>query len=118
MHDIETKEDIKLLVDSFYLKAKNDALLGPVFENAHVDWDAHLPKMYSFWGTLLLGEMSYRGSPYAVHAHLPINKTHFDQWVFLFMAAVDQHFEGEVAVQAKNFAKTNGHIFESKMRMQ
>ena len=118
MRDIENKEDIKLLIDTFYGNAVKDELLGPIFENAHVDWEKHLPRMYSFWGTLLISEMSYRGSPYSVHEKLPIDKTHFDQWVALFMAAVDANFEGPVAESAKNFAKTNGHIFESKMRFR
>jgi len=115
--DIQAQDDIKTVVDSFYAKVVKDPLLAPIFEKEIHSWDAHLPRMYSFWGTLLIGEMSYRGSPYSFHAHLPIDKSHFDQWVALFCEAVDEHFSGPVADQAKNFAKTNGHIFESKMRM-
>jgi hemoglobin len=116
MRDISTTEDIKLLVDSFYEKVKKDELLHPVFDAVINDWEAHLPKMYSFWGTLLLNEMSYKGSPFSVHAGLPVQKPHFDQWVNLFAEAVDKHFEGPVAEQAKHFARTNAYIFESKMR--
>ena len=118
MKDIEDKDDIKLLVDSFYGKVMKDDLLSPIFEDVIKDWDAHLPRMYSFWGTLLIGEMSYRGSPYSFHDKLPIQKVHFDEWVKLFIQATDENFEGLVAEQAKNFARTNAHIFESKMRMR
>jgi hemoglobin len=117
MKDIENKEDIKLLVDSFYGKVMKNDILSPIFKDVIKDWNLHLPRMYSFWGTLLISEMSYHGSPYAVHQNLPIDKKHFDEWVMLFNSTVDENFEGEVANQAKNFAKTNGHIFESKLRM-
>src|SRR6185437_6398439 len=117
MHDIENKDDIKLLVDKFYDKAKKDKLLGPVFNHAVKDWAAHMPRMYSFWGTLLIGEMSYHGSPFGVHKDKGISKPQFDNWVKLFSETVDENFEGPVAEAAKNFARTNGYIFESKLRM-
>ncbi|MGC1244127.1 MAG: group III truncated hemoglobin, partial [Chryseosolibacter sp.] len=59
-HDIINREDIKLLVDSFYEKVQADALLAPVFN--HVDWPHHLPIMYNFWSSMLLGDQSYRGN--------------------------------------------------------
>ncbi len=117
MKDIENKEDVKLLVDLFYEKAMKDELLGPIFDHAIKDMSAHLPKIYSFWGTLLIGEMSYHGSPFGVHRNAGLDKRHFDRWVKLFSDTVDENFEGPVAVSAKNFAKTNGYIFESKLKM-
>ncbi len=117
MKDIENKEDVKLLVDVFYAKAMKDELLGPIFSHAIKDMDAHLPRIYSFWGTLLIGEMSYHGSPFGVHRNSGLQKKHFDRWVQLFSETVDENFEGPVAISAKNFAKTNGYIFESKLRM-
>ena len=53
-NDILTREDIKLLVDRFYDKVQSDPLLGPVF--SHVDWPHHLPIMYNFWSSMLLGD--------------------------------------------------------------
>jgi len=117
MHDIENKEDIKILVDRFYEKAMQDELLGPIFHHAVKDWEAHMPRMYSFWGTLLIGEMSYHGSPFGVHRGAGLKKIHFDTWVKLFNDTVDENFEGPTAESAKNFARTNGYIFESKLRM-
>jgi hemoglobin len=116
MDDILNKDDVKLMVDRFYEKVKKDSLLHPVFDAVIKDWEAHLPKMYSFWGTLLLGEMSYKGSPFSVHAKLPVDKSHFNSWVTLFLETVDENFQGPVAEQAKQFARTNAYIFEAKMR--
>ncbi len=44
--DIESREDIELLVNQFYNKVNQDTLLAPVF--SHVDWPNHLPIMYNF----------------------------------------------------------------------
>jgi len=118
MNDILNQDDIKTLVDSFYKKVMQNETLAPIFNASGIHWETHLPRMYSFWGTLLISEMSYHGSPFSGHANLPIDKTHFDEWVRLFIEAVSENFEGPVADQAKQFAKTNGHIFESKMRMR
>jgi hemoglobin len=55
--DITTREDIIILVNAFYDGIKAHALLGPIFnEIAQVNWETHLPKMYSFWSSILLGE--------------------------------------------------------------
>ena|ERR1022692_459082 len=105
MGDIESKEDIKLVVDVFYKRVMDNPLLAPVFEKNIKDWNKHLQRMYNFWETLLLNETSYRGSPFAVHAQLPINKKHVDAWVGLFSEIIDENFKGRVANQAKNFAK-------------
>jgi hemoglobin len=46
-NDIETTEDIKLLVDSFYAKVKEDELLSPIFfSRIPEDWQPHMEKMY------------------------------------------------------------------------
>ena len=59
--DILEREDVEILVDKFYDKVKSDELLRPVF--SHVDWPHHLPIMYNFWSSMLLGDQSYTGNP-------------------------------------------------------
>jgi hemoglobin len=50
--DIQTLDDIKVLVDQFYTTIRNDTLLGPIFkERIQDNWAMHLEKMYSFWQT-------------------------------------------------------------------
>ena len=52
--DIQTGEDIKLLVDNFYKKAIADDSLGHIFTDvAKVNWEHHLPIMYAFWESIL-----------------------------------------------------------------
>ena len=49
-NDIKTREDVFLLVSSFYVKVRTDDVLGPFFNEAIKDWDAHLERLTIFWG--------------------------------------------------------------------
>ncbi len=111
--DITTRDDIKILVNRFYDKVKSDALLGPVF--SHVDWPHHLPVMYDFWSSMLLGDQRYSGSPLQKHLPLPIDQSHFSQWLALFMQTVDENFAGEKADEVKMRARSIAGIFQVKM---
>lgn len=102
---LETREDVKLLVDSFYAKVRADGYIGPIFTDvAKVDWDEHLPKLYNFWSDLLLGEDTYRGRPFPPHTKLNLERGHFEQWLRLFVETVDEHFVGLKANEAKERA--------------
>jgi hemoglobin len=115
--DITTEADVKMLVDSFYDKVNQDALLAPVFNNhAQLNWDQHLPVMYRFWSSILLGTASYEGQPFQKHAFLPIDQAHFSQWLLLFYETLTEHFQGPNAEEAKLRAANIGRIFLNKIR--
>jgi hemoglobin len=40
---------ISALVERFYGKIREDALLGPIFAERISDWDLHLGRMKGFW---------------------------------------------------------------------
>lgn len=111
--ELSTRKEIITLVDAFYEKVKLDVLLAPVF--AHVDWPTHLPIMYNFWSSMLLGEQSYTGNPFQKHRALPIDARHFDQWLELFIQTVDENFEGEKAEEIKMRAQSIARVFQHKM---
>jgi hemoglobin len=114
--EIKTPEDIKLLVDTFYSSVNADPLLGPVFNpDAGVDWEEHLTRMYSFWGSQLIGTGDYTGRPFPPHMKLNIGKAHFQRWVELFTAAVDEHFTGITAQMAKQKAMNIALVFQHKL---
>lgn len=114
--DIKTLTDVKLLVDSFYGKVREDELLKDIFNNKIEDrWPEHLQKMYNFWQTVLLEEHTYYGSPFLPHAQLPVVLTHFKKWLLLFNTTVDDLFEGEKAEQAKWQGQRMAEMFHSKI---
>lgn len=105
-NDIATRADVELLVNTFYDGIRVHSLLGHIFNDmAKVNWETHLPKMYSFWSSLLLGEHSFTGNPMATHIALsksiPLTALEFSEWIQLFNATVDDLFEGEKANEAK-----------------
>jgi len=114
--EIETLEDIKLLVDDFYGRIRKDELLKDIFNHKIEDrWPAHLQRMYDFWQTVLLDQKAYSGSPFLPHATLPVEKQHFDRWIALFNATVDTHFEGEKAEKAKMQSGKMAEMFQYKI---
>ena len=113
VNDIESRKDIELLVDRFYARVQQDALLAPVF--SHVDWPHHLPNMYNYWSSMLLCDQSYRGKPLQKHLPLPIDPRHFQQWLKLFKATVDENFAGPKADEVKMRAESIAGIFQVKM---
>lgn len=114
--DIYNLQDIKSLVDQFYLRVRADDLLRDIFNNQiGDDWPKHLEKMYRFWQTVLLHEYTYHGSPFLPHVHLPIEPQHFSRWLDLFYETVDDLFEGEKATEAKMRADKMAKWFARKL---
>lgn len=114
--DIQTIDDIKVLVDTFYGTVQKDDLIGPIF-NEKLDgrWSEHLAKMYTFWQTILLDEYTYSGRPFPPHAQLPIEKEHFERWLTLFNQTVDSLYEGAVAEEAKSRGNKMAALFQIKL---
>lgn len=113
--DIKNLEDVQLMVDTFYGKIREDKSLGSIFNGVIQDrWPQHLEKMYGFWQTILLGEHTYFGRPFPPHIPLPIDESHFEQWLVHFFTTVDDLFEGEKAEEAKTRAHKMAEMFSYK----
>ena len=113
MKDIASREDIVRLVDSFYEKVKADELLAPKFQ--HLDWPKHLPVMYNFWSSMLLGDQSYQGNPFQKHISLSLQATLFDRWLNLFTQTIDEHFIGTKAEETKSRAQSIAGVWQHKL---
>ncbi|MBS1951862.1 MAG: group III truncated hemoglobin [Bacteroidetes bacterium] len=113
--DITDRESIITLVDRFYEKVRQDDLLSPVF--SHVNWPTHLPVMYNFWSSMLLGDQSYQGNPFQKHIHLPIQTIHFNRWLLHFKNTVDEHFSGAMAAEAKMRAESIASLFRHRLKL-
>ena len=114
--DLETREDVERVVDTFYEGIAADAVLGPFF--FHLDMELHLPRMYRFWSSVVLQKGSYFGNPYGKHAGMPgLQPMHFERWLARFHEAVDRHFEGPAATQMKQKASQIAQVFQAKLGM-
>lgn len=131
--DITSREDVNLLVTSFYDKVRNDDTLGPFFNSAIKDWDAHLERLTTFWETSLFMtkklEQKYYGNPLDVHVKVDkdnnnsITELHFGIWLNLWYQTIEEHFAGEYAENAKRRARKMGtfmylKIFEARQQQE
>ncbi len=96
------------LVDRFYDKVRADPMLGPVFNAAVHDWDAHKRTLVSFWSSVALGTQSYRGSPMSAHRPHPIRPEHFDHWLELWRETARETLEEAAAARMIEFAERIG----------
>ena len=118
MKEIKGREEVIELVDAFYDKVNQDELLSPIFNQlVQVNWEAHLPKMYNFWDSLLFGTQTYKGKPFDHHRPLQLLASHFDRWVALFNETLDERFTGEKAEEAREKAVNIAGVFKFKMQM-
>ncbi len=122
MKSIETRTDIEDLVNKFYDKVIKDEVIGFFFtEIAQIDLKKHLPKMYNFWESILLGNPVYDGNPMRVH--FPLNQVvaleeqHFDRWLMLWQETLEQNFSGQNAETALLRAQNIARIMSYKMKM-
>lgn len=123
--DIKNREDVFLLVNSFYEKVRENDILGPFFNEKIKDWDKHLERLTTFWESSLFLKTKYYGNP--LEAHIKVDKEsgheitelHFGIWINLWIETINEHFYGENAENAKNRARKMGtflylKIFESR----
>jgi hemoglobin len=115
--DIASIQDIELLVNAFYEKVKLNASLSPFFEKTN--WKKHLPVMYKFWENAIFYSGGYHGNPLQTHQHLNsvsvLLRDHFNTWIQLFTATVDELFSGEKAVIAKQRAISIATVMQIKI---
>lgn len=118
--DIETREDIELLVRRFYEKVVADPVIGHIFTDvAQVNWEKHLPVMFDFWENLLFFTGGYSGNPMqqhkALHGRFPLSEEHFKRWLSLFVSTADELFEGEKTELAKQRAMSIATMMQVKI---
>jgi hemoglobin len=109
----EQEKAIAACVREFYAKAREDALLGPIFNDKVEDWDVHLRIVADFWSRALLGTDRYQGKPFVVHAHLPVELEHFDRWLALFEETARATMPAVLAGKAIDKARHVAASFEA-----
>jgi hemoglobin len=85
-----TEAEIASLVERFYAKVRVDPEIGPIFNDAVQNWDAHLALLKDFWSTVLLTTGRYKGNPLLAHFRLPIEERYFARWLTLFSETANE----------------------------
>ncbi|MCU0328871.1 MAG: group III truncated hemoglobin [Chitinophagales bacterium] len=106
MKDIENIGDIEVMVRHHYKLMLGDDQIAHFFKD--LDLEEHLNIIFNFWSTILLGTRSYVNNTVGAHSHLKLSKIDLDHWLSHFNTAVDTHFIGPLAEEAKSRAQTIG----------
>ena len=119
--DISNREDIFLLVSKFYENVRQDATLGPFFNNTIKDWESHLQHLTTFWESSLFLKTKYLGNPLETHIKVDrshnnsITELHFGLWLNLWFKTIDELFEGDYAENAKRRARKMSTFLHLKL---
>jgi len=116
LNDVDDLSDIRLFVDTFYGRVRNDDLIGPIFNERIGDqWEVHLEKMYRFWETILFDQKTYFGAPFLPHATMNLEPPHFHRWITIFEATLHELNSGDNTEKVIWQGKRMAEIFMSKI---
>jgi len=111
MNDIQNREDVSILVNVFYTKIRANDELGPIFNKAIKDWDAHLIHLTDFWESQLFRKNVYSGNPLQKHVEVDMANNNtitndlFGLWLQFWIGTLDELYKGEIADLAKSRAR-------------
>ncbi len=109
-----TEDSLKLLVDTFYARVRQDDLIGPVFNRAIDDWPDHLDRLQAFWSSVMLTSGRYKGRPLPAHIKHgdAISPAGFERWLGLWRETTEELLDAESAAAMQEKAE---RIAESLM---
>ncbi|MBK0371017.1 group III truncated hemoglobin [Flavobacterium agrisoli] len=108
---IENRDDIALLVHTFYDAIRQNEEIGFYFNETITNWPEHLEKLIDFWEMNLFGGRKYTGNPIEAHNQVDEKFDHsitpetFGIWLNIWFATIDRLFEGENADTLKRRAR-------------
>jgi len=123
MRDIETQDDIYVIVSAFYKKLLADSRISYIFTDIvpiadHLE--EHLQVLVTFWSQALLGTGGYYnnmvGKHFSVHEKSPLTPALFEIWLGHFRSSIDGNFSGAKADDMKSMAGNMAVIMQIKLR--
>ena len=123
MKDIQTAEEIHIVVDEFYKKLLADDTISYIFTDVvKIKLEEHLPILVTFWSQAILGTGGYVNNLTQIHLDINaksyLSKELFDIWVIHFEAAIDESFIGFNCERMKNQAHNLSTIMQIKIAQQ
>ena len=120
MQDIQTQEDLYLLVDQFYKKLLSDITISYIFTDVvKIKIEDHLPILVTFWSQAILGTGGYKNN--LTQIHLDVNAKEylspelFKIWLNHFDSTVDELFKGENSEKIKTQALNLATVLQIKI---
>lgn len=123
MNDIETREDILLIMKEFYDKLLADESINFYFTKlTHVNQhlEEHFEILATFWEQSLFMKGGYSNNMFQTHKELhekhAFKKEYFDIWLHHLNTTIDNHFKGKHAEQMKTNALSMATVMQIKFR--
>ncbi|SEP97582.1 group III truncated hemoglobin [Flavobacterium urocaniciphilum] len=121
MKDIETREDILLIIRNFYDRLLKDQSINFFFTKA-TDVDQHLEKHFdilaTFWEQALFLKGGYSNNMFQIHKDVhdkhPFTQEHFEIWLDHFYTSIDESYVGNKADQMKTMSLNMATIMRMK----
>ncbi len=111
-------DGILKLIKTFYVDARQHAVLGPIF-NSHIqDWPAHLNKIADFWALQSGGPTRYRGGFAGAHLSLGLAAEHFRHWLGLWELNNGRHLAPREAQELNAIAHELGRRLFTMTQMR
>ncbi|MGB0114124.1 MAG: DUF1971 domain-containing protein [Ilumatobacteraceae bacterium] len=101
--DLDTRDEIFVMVTRQYADITQDDLLEPYFDfgPGFIDWHAHIATMTDYWSHLVLGEGQYEidtlENHRALHEQSAFTPELFDRWLQIFHDTVNGGWSGPKA---------------------
>jgi hemoglobin len=109
---------VAAVVSGFYAKARQDDLIGPVFNRVVPPdhWPQHIQTITDFWSAMLLGTRRYMGRPMPKHIAIPeLSDAHFQRWLTLFRQTAEDLCPPHIAALFVERSERIGHNFRIRI---
>ncbi len=108
--DLDSLPKIEYCIHQFYQQVLDDELLAPIFKvTANVDIEVHIPIICCYWEKLLPGGDRYKRHTMNIHRNIAaktrLEAQHFERWLALFIATLEDNYEGANTQRAKQIAR-------------
>lgn len=120
MEDINNRNDILLIMKTFYDKLLADESINYIFTDvAKVNLKEHFPILVDFWHSMLFGSGTYGRNAMQPHIDLAkktkLTKQHFQTWLGYLNESIDELHEGKLAHAMKARAQNIDGLMEFKV---
>ena len=120
MQDVQTREDLHLIMRNFYVKLLNEPEINFIFTDvAKIDLEPHLVDLVNFWEQILFNKESYQKNVLQIHldinSKLNFTQSHFSIWLKYFNLSIEENFIGQNAENMKTRALSIATVMQIKM---
>lgn len=107
-------------MNTFYERLLADENISYIFiDVAKLDIKTHILVIADFWETVLLNKNVYHNNTMKIHLELndkiPLEKVYFDVWLNHFNNSIEEFFEGDIALLAKQRARSVATVMQIKI---